>query len=138
VINVRIIKAFEGPRHDRLEGIWRRLGTLYADKIHLIVHENPGAVRNHARMLAEMWDEERNRPETHAIITEMDFLPAPGWLSIEPESILASEYCTRNPYTRELVRHGCPGAWFLLLNKENLDRLDFSAGGPGNDPAARS
>lgn len=136
--NVHIIKAFEGPRHDRLERIWQTLAALYSDQARVIVHENPGATRNHARMLAEMWEDEQRRPETQAIITEMDFLPAPGWLNMdEPDPILASEYCTRNSYTRELIRHGCPGAWFLLFKKENLDRLDFSAGGPGNDPAAK-
>jgi hypothetical protein len=145
-INVWLIRAFEGPRHARLEAIWNKFAELHKDQIHLNIFENKGAVRRHDECLEEIWSVEKGLPESRAIITEFDFLPFPsfvqwptqnhGQLTLR-EPIQAAEYCVRDPVSKKLRFCGIPGAWFIRISKALLRstaRLCYTSGGPFNDP----
>src|SRR5262245_57396053 len=157
--NLHLIRAFSGPRHARLEAIWRRVGALCPNAA-IYIHDNlsQGAARaplQHGQMLQAIWEEEKARPEATCIFTEFDFLPSILGLTgaiagaNRERPIWAAEYATRDPYSRRLRRWEIPGAWFVRVNKRHpvmragldsqrggLHRLDFTAGGPANDPAA--
>lgn len=137
-VNVNLIRAFEGPRHTKLEGLWDCVAEYLSRDVRLHVLSNLGARLCHADCLNEMWDAERARPERYAIFTEYDFLPnLRGWFTPlgDATPLLGVEYATRSPLTKRLEHHGIPGAWYLLVDKERVKELDFTAGGPFNDPA---
>jgi hypothetical protein len=181
--NLHLIRAFEGPRHTRLERIWERVGAL-CPGVSIHVHDNlskgggPPPLQ-HGQKLQEIWEGEKADPSAPVcIFTEFDLLPdLPGILGAHEEGLFAgpcaggdgvrqggdglhrpaapldirgglsdrpiwaAEYATRDPYTRRIRRWGLPGAWFVRI--DNLSpllvgvRLDFTAGGPANDPAAK-
>jgi hypothetical protein len=135
MINVNIIRIFDGPVHQRLEQIWRHYKKHHEFNLH--VFDNTKLQLRHDVAYNEIWRKERNRGERFAIFTEFDFLPGPGFLStsIGDSAVKAAEYCTRNSDTMELEWHGIPGAWFILIDKEWTPPLDFSSAGPFNDPA---
>lgn len=119
-INVNIIDIFQGPRHDRLRRIWNKIGTL--PNIRLNWFQNSVGF-THGACLEIMWAEELRRPERYCLFTEADFLPNKNWLPLHkltPERpIHAAEYCTRDPVTLQLRKHGIPGGWFVLIDKTN-------------------
>ena len=139
-INVNLIRAFSGPRHDRLERVW---DVILEHQKHLVtghIFANPGAHMSHAQCLNALWEEELKRPEPFALLTEYDFLPnLPLWLPTihlaGNSPILAAEYITRDPKTRRLLHHDIPGAWYILIDKTRIGALDFSGAGDFNDPA---
>lgn len=143
-INVLLIRAFTGPRHAQCEAIWQKFAEEHRDHVNLRIRNNPGARLSHGECLQEMWEEELKRDEDRCVITEFDFLPAPGlatwpWdrLSLR-EPIEAAEYVTRDSSTHRLLPHGLPGAWFIRISKPLVARpsgLCFLSGGPFNDPA---
>lgn len=149
-VNLHLIRAFEGPRHTRLERIWERVAALVAPQgVVVKIHDNLDRMSkrqlSHGEKLQEIWEGEKADPAPQAIFTEFDFLPdlvglgAGHWPAGVDRPILAAEYATRSPLGRRLVLHGVAGAWFVRINKRLLGdaRLDFTAGGPGNDPAGR-
>jgi hypothetical protein len=149
--NLHLIRAFQGPRHARLERIWDKVAVLVKPQVQVHIHDNIGIPRNHGEMLQEIWEEEKGRPESFTIFTEFDFLPNPAflahgytvpWLELgvgTVRPIHAAEYATRNPYTRRIQRTGLAGAWFIRVVKRDVlgAALDFRAGGPFNDPGGR-
>lgn len=140
-VNVNLIRAFDGPRHANLEFLWDLVAEHCQKDIRLHVLANPSARLRHSQCLNEIWNTERNRPERYALLTEFDFLPYfGGFLPLDrltPKApILACNYATRDPQTLKLAEHDCAGAWYVLIDKENAPKdLDFTDGGPGNDPA---
>lgn len=135
IINVNIIRIFEGPRHDKLEAIWRWYTCLHSNQMTLHVFDNTHLRLPHDRAYERMWVQEENRPEQFTIFTEFDFLPGADFLNVRPASILAAEYCTRDPSDHRLQRRGIPGAWFVTVDKNAIKyRPDFRSGGPFNDP----
>lgn len=112
MINVHLIRAFEGPRHDRLERIWKILAEIYADRATVWVHDNLKEQQPHATMLEAIWQDVIRQEQEDVLITEFDFLPEPGWLDPIGESEVA-EYCTRDPYSRTLQQHGLAGPWWM-------------------------
>lgn len=140
MINVNIIRAFEGPRHERLELLWAVIAEYCKKDISLHIYPNLGAKLSHAECLNYMWIEELKRPEPFALITEFDFLPnLRTWLPtkylLTDAPVLAAEYCTREPESSKLLSHDLPGAWYILIDKTRVGDLDFSGAGPFNDPA---
>jgi hypothetical protein len=145
-VDVGIINIFEGGIHHRLRKIWAKIEALpkpYPWKVHWF--ENPDMLC-HGDMLQRMWRVLRELPARYVLLTEHDFLPGndfPGVSQFDlhmPETaVLAAEYCTRDPNSYKLKEHGHPGAWYILIDKDRLGRreLDFTAGGPFNDPAAK-
>lgn len=145
-VAVGIIKVFEGPLHDRLRKIWKKLETMpnpFEWKIHWFENFD---MQCHGAMLQTMWETLRKLDSRYILLTEHDFLPGPAFPGIgqfelyPPDTaVLAAEYCTRNAQTYKLEEHGIPGAWYILIDKERLGerKLDFTAGGPFNDPAAK-
>lgn len=134
-MHVYVIDAWEGPRHDKARAIWRR----WADITGLPVHLFPSA-GSHADTLRAIWTEASGAGRL--VITELDFLPYYGlvdWPVFTAQCPAeTAEYCTRDPISWRLVPHGLPGAWFIRMDTKHLHdptALDFSAGGPFNDPA---
>jgi hypothetical protein len=134
MINVNIIRIFKGPRHDRLEFLWKKFAEKHADLMTLHVFDNRSLRMSHDWCMTRMWEKEQQRPEALAIFTEFDFLPGPQFLNVKPECVAAAEYCTRASESRRMQTHGMPGAWFVAVNKELCGHLNFFAGGPFNDP----
>lgn len=52
--NVNIIRAFQGPRHSKLERIWQYYRQRHDINLH--VYDNPEALLNHGQALQRMWD----------------------------------------------------------------------------------
>jgi hypothetical protein len=136
-INVNLIRAFEGPRHARLEQIWQKYARQYEDRMHLHVFDNLGAKLNHADCLEAIWEAETRRPERYTIFTEFDFLPGPDFLKAPSSAVEAASYVTRNPGTRNLTIFNKAGAWFVAIDKQLGGDLRgaFRVGGAHNDPA---
>lgn len=139
-ISINLIRAFEGPRHKKLERVWQYAANFHFPDARLHILDNPGGRDSHAHCLNRIWDQERRRPERYAVLSEFDFLPDPdNFLDLdqvnEEYPVAAVEYVTRDPYTRKLLGHGFPGAWYILVDKQACPDLDFTAGGPFNDPA---
>lgn len=147
-VSVHLIRAFVGPRHQRLENIWSRVAELVRPHgVAVIAHDNLQPTQlPHGEMLQKIWESEKDSPVPVTVFTEFDFLPILSGLQQPVFSggrpISAATYCTRSPFGRRLVVHpGVPGAWWIAVDKarlgSDLQRLDFRAGGPGNDPAGR-
>jgi len=136
-INVNLIKVFQGVRHDRLRGLWNGWAYRHRDEFTLHWWSNPGWF-GHAEALQSIWEEELRRPERFTIITEADFLPGRAFnlshLCTPERPIVAAEYCTRDPETLDLTHHDCPGAWYLLIDKDHAPKLNFRPAGKHNDP----
>ncbi len=152
-VNVNLIRAFEGPIHERLERIWERLAANYKDYFTLRVFENTGAALRHAEALEEIWKEETKRPEEVAIFTEFDFLPTRGfeWV-VDPNChysgamVEAAPYVVRDATTlKQSIVPETAGAWYLCFVKSWLMgnchdmsgtiRNGLRDGGKFNDPA---
>lgn len=133
--HVRLTRAFEGPRHDRLEKLWVCIAEYAKDRIRLIFEPNIGARASHAKMFQRMWAKDSEFENRFLLLTEMDFLPelAGQWLpvSLFEESAkvnaVATQYYTRNPNNMRLVRHaGKPGGWWVLVDKTRAPaQLEF-------------
>jgi hypothetical protein len=142
LINLNLIRAFEGPRHAALEAIWRRFAEAHKGKLRVYIFDNIGVPRRHDECLNCIWCEESQRPGEVAVLTEFDFLPF-AELATAPSpgtAVEASEFCSRDPATLELLPTGRPGPWLVRINKGLLPGdavLDFTAGPPTNDPASR-
>lgn len=139
-VSVNLIRAFDGPRHKKLERAWTYFMEFLCPEATLHVYDNPGGRDSHAHCLNRIWEQEARRPTRYAILTEFDFLPSPlfftdlDWVD-ELHPVAAAEYVTRDPYTRQLQHHGIPGAWYILVDKKRCPDLDFSPAGRFNDPA---
>lgn len=148
MVNVSIIRAFEGPRHSKLELIWDVIAEYYEDDLSLNIFVNPNARLSHAACLNEMWKQELDRTASSAILTEFDFLPdlhTTVWLYPDHDCevglsseypIIAPQYVIRHPDTGMLgAVSRTPGAWYLYIDKTVIGHLDFSPSGSHNDPA---
>lgn len=142
-VNVNIIRAFEGPRHSRLEFLWDCLAEYYQQEFKLHVFANPRATLRHSECLRRIWEAERSRPERYCVLTEFDFLPFSGLPPIhllKPDRpVVACKYAQRDEQTKALTQYpDVAGAWYVLIDKENAPAdLDLGDGGPGHDPGGR-
>jgi len=141
MINVNIIRAFEGPRHDIAEAIWHGLAAC-TNKWRLIVHDNLGAPRLPEQMLEHMWEDEQTRPERFAVFSEFDFLPGPEFpgthLIDKPNGpvFAAAEFVYRLQESKQLENRGCSAMWWWAADKFQLRGIPFSKWGErDNEPS---
>jgi hypothetical protein len=128
-VAVRIIKIFEGPRHERLYNIWEAIAEWNQREMVLRWYSNHQGLR-HAPAFEAMWQEEREFDEDRVVFTEADWLPDlkhPDWLlqgvfDRKPTvGVAACMYAKRKPGTRQLVQFkDSPGGWFLSMDKRRL------------------
>lgn len=138
---VNLIRCFEGPRHDVLEGLWDGIAEHESERCRLLVHPNRAMVR-HDVMLERLWNKIRDRDERYVLITEYDFLPdledwLPTYFLSEEEPVLAAQHCWRHAKTRKMLPHGYPGGWYILVDRLLCPDLSgaFRAGPhPRTDP----
>jgi hypothetical protein len=140
-IDVWVIDAFEGPRHDRLKAIWKEYARQHAAQMCLRIFPNIDGRLSHGECLEKIWKKAKADPTDRVIITEFDFLPAPEmvqwpWQELTlREPVHAAEYCTRDARTKQMHLHGIPGAWFIRISKPLLNgHLLYMPGGKFNDP----
>jgi hypothetical protein len=117
ICNVLLIRAFEGPRHERLERIWVEVAKRAP--IRLRIFDNRSMRLRHAQCLAQMWSEEVWRTERACLFTEFDFLPYDRfWEGASNADIAATQYCTRSPSDLRLTTHPqLAGAWYIHIKK---------------------
>lgn len=134
MIHVNVIRAFEGPRHQQLELLWRWYANMHANQMKLCVFDNTKLQLSHATAYERMWEQESRRDARYTIFTEFDFLPGPDFLKVRPDTAIAAQYVVRDPTTKDLRKFSFPGAWFVMIDKDTVQRPNFSCGGPFNDP----
>jgi len=142
MLNINLSRSFTGPRHAKLEEIWRAWADAHKDQVQLHIFENPQGRLLHDICLQAMWAQEKKRPEPRAVFTEFDLLPYPSlaqWVGhlnlVEP--VEAAEYCTRDPGTKKALWHGLPAPWVVRVQKSFLKDnavLSFWRAGQFNDP----
>ena len=143
--HIRIARAFEGPRHDRLAKIWDCIAEYAQDDVRLIVEPNLNPRLSHAEIFERMYAKDVKEPNRYLLLTEYDWLPDLGgdWLPThvfdqEEIAVLATQYYTRNPTSMHLRKHpGLPGGWFLLIDKTRAPHIRTFHGtpDPGNQLA---
>ncbi len=135
MIAVRLIRIFEGPRHDRLYNLWDAIAEYLQNKMILRWFNNSGGL-DHAGALHAIWSEELEFDENRLVITEHDFLPDlgnPDWMLQEdldenPDIAIAGAcYGKRQPGTKALKNwQRTLGAWFMSFDKSKCpDFLKF-------------
>lgn len=140
-VKTRIIRAFEGPRHDRLYSIWDAIAE-YQPECNLEWFPNPnGWAYSHGEAFNAIWEEERDRPSRYLLLTEADFLPDLQWKrwfspkNLGPDAAAQGvAYVTRDPDTMEAMTRNFPGGWWILIDKTLAPRdLEFrGTPDPGN------
>jgi hypothetical protein len=129
---VHLIRAFDGPLHERCERAWRRFHAVNRDNFDLIIHENRHQRVDHPEMLNLLWYEHHADPYRYLVFSELDFLPHPTKF-LRPLSRLnattpvsAAESVTRDAETQQLVRHGKTAPWYMSFLKSACPRsLNF-------------
>jgi len=134
VITVRIIRIFEGPRHDLLRSIWNVIAEYAQDKMVLKWFPNT-AGWDHTECLNRIWTEEQDDPSGRLVITEHDFLPDLNYddwllqkdLEISDVALAGACYSKRAPGTRCLTNfQDVVGPWFMSFDKTKCPgQLEF-------------
>lgn len=142
LVDVRLIRVFEGLRHDRLRLIWDVIAEYCSNSIRLKWFENSRGQLRHAECLNHMWRESLDGPANRVVFTEADFLPnlhSSDWLLqedlAEPDVAFSGVcYAKRAPGSRKVVNFkDVAGAWFLSFDLTRCP-TDFDFDGP-MDPA---
>lgn len=134
LVSVRLIRAFEGPRHDRLRDLWTAIAEYSAPYVRVEWFPNQGALLSHGDAFQRIWIEENSREPQYVLMTEEDFLPRltrgyRGWTGCSyfqrrkgaPAVLLP--YHTRNPGTRKLILHpGLSAGWYIAIDKQTAPR----------------
>jgi hypothetical protein len=127
-ITIRLIRAFDGPRHQRLRRIWQAIAEYIAPEANVRWFVNERRLR-HAECFDKMWHEEQEFDNRIVLFTEEDFLPdlAVGlfnWMGIstfktDEQAAVATMYCTRCPKNRSVLQAGDKaGGWFICIDKD--------------------
>lgn len=135
---IRIARAFEGPRHERLEKIWDCIAEYAQEDARLIVEPNLRPRLSHADIFERMYHKDLVAENRYLLLTEFDWLPDLGgdWLPTHVfqetnADVIATQYYTRNPQTKRLRRYkGLPGAWYILIDKERAPVIGSFHGSP--------
>jgi hypothetical protein len=126
-ITIRLIRAFDGPRHQRLRDIWTAIAEYIAPHISVRWYANEKGLR-HAQAFDVMWREEEEFNNQIVLFTEEDFLPdltmgRRNWTGLssfqdEKQAAAGVMYCTRSPKSREVLQYGDKaGGWFICIDK---------------------
>ena len=125
MITVRIIRVFDGPRHDLLRSLWECIAEYARDQMILKWFPNDRGW-DHTECLNRIWTEEQQSPSSRLLITEHDFLPDlnyDDWLLQKdlkaPDVALAAAcYSKRAPGTRTLANfRDIVGPWLMSFDK---------------------
>jgi len=138
---IRIARAFEGPRHERLEKVWDCIAEYVQDDARLIVEPNRSPRISHADIFGRMYAKDSEEPNRFLLLTEYDWLPdlSGDWLPTHvfdetDLAVLVTQYYTRNPENMRLRKHqGKPGGWYILVDKARAPHIRTFHGEP--DPA---
>lgn len=143
IATIRLIRAFEGPRHDRLEKIWDAVAEYLPKSINVRVFSNVNGKLSHAECLQRMWREEEEFDNRYVVFTEFDFLPRLhdrdflGLQHFGRKSKVAgwgAHYATRDHRTRRIREvDNMLGGWFFVLDKSRCPKDLCFYGKP--DPA---
>lgn len=142
---IRLIRAFDGTRHQRLRDIWTAIAEYVQEDAVVRWFHNSRGLR-HAQAFDVIWREEQEFDNRAVLLTEEDFLPdlelgIAHWSGVSsfqrPDQAAAGVmYCTRSPKSRDLLQYqDKAGGWFICIDKEDFpgpDRISFE-GEP--DPA---
>jgi hypothetical protein len=146
-LTIRLIRAFDGPRHKRLRQIWQAIAEFVAPEVNVRWYHNEKGLR-HAQCFDAMWREEQEFDNKTVLFTEEDFLPDLdlgfwNWSGLstfqqDNQAAVGTMYCTRSPKSRDLFQQGeRPGGWFICINKELFPgpgHISFEGDpDPGND-----
>jgi hypothetical protein len=134
--SVNIIKIFDGPRHRRLELIWKNFHKQHEFDLHIF--DNTKLRLPHDQALNRMWEQEQRRDSDVTIFTEFDFIPGIAFLDptfYSEGAVHAAEYVVRDPESKNVLPQAIPGAWYIHIDREWTVPLDFSNFGTFNDPA---
>jgi len=129
-IVVRLIRAFDGPRHKRLRDIWTAIAEYIAPDVAVRWYANERGLR-HAECFDAMWREEQEFDNCIVLFTEEDFLPdlAVGmwnWSGLssfkqEEQAAVGVMYCTRATKSRDILQQGDnAGGWFVCIDKDKF------------------
>lgn len=124
---IRLIRAFDGPRHRRLRDIWTAIAEYVKEDAVVRWFANDKGLR-HAQCFDVMWREEQEFDNDAVLFTEEDFLPdlaigIQNWSGIssfkrDDQAAAATMYCTRSTKSRDLFQHGDQaGGWYISINK---------------------
>jgi hypothetical protein len=130
LLTVRLIRCFEGPRHERLYKIWDAIAEYIAPEANVRWYANPDVALRHAQCFDRMWQEELEFDNRYVLFTEADFLPdlavgLENWTgtTLLKDAAVGTLYCTRSEKSWKAMQHRdrC-GGWFLLMDKERIPR----------------
>ena len=128
MVDVRIIRSFEGPRNRRLLRIWEAIAEFSAPKVRVQFYNNRHARLHHGPAFNLLYDRARRDNVETLLLTESDFLPD---LSMGPAAwtgatrlrrhrdavAIAPVYATRDPQTRKLTEYpDLAAGWFVCLD----------------------
>jgi hypothetical protein len=129
---IRLIRAFDGPRHRRLRDIWTAIAEYIQQDVAVRWYANTKGLR-HAQCFDIMWREEQEFDNWGVLFTEEDFLPdlaldLDDWTGITSfhhtnQAAAATSYCTRSPKSRKLFQKAeLAGGWFICIDKEHFPK----------------
>lgn len=128
-VTVRLVRAFDGPRHDRLRTIWQTIAEYASPNVVVSWFANMGCRLSHADAFQAIWREECQRDDPPFVLfTEEDFLPelTGGWekwtglsfLGRHDAKALFLPYHTRDAARKFLLPHaGLTAGWYALIDK---------------------
>ncbi len=127
---VRLIRAFDGPRHQRLRDIWTAIAEYIRDVAVVRWYSNTTG-RRHAECFDAMWQEEQEFDNRLVLFCEEDFLPdldvgVENWSGLttfkrEEQAAVGVMYCTRSPKSYDMFQHAdTPGGWFISIDKDTF------------------
>jgi hypothetical protein len=133
-LTIRLIRAFHGPRHERLRNIWEAIAEYISPKVNVRWFANTKRLQ-HAECYDVMWREEQEFDNQYVLFTEEDFLPdltagignwtGLGSFKFATQAAVGIMYCTRSPKSREISQQGAvPGGWFICINKDRFPEAD--------------
>lgn len=126
--SIRLIRAFDGPRHKRLRDIWTAIAEYIKEDAIVRWYCNDKGY-SHAQCFDKMWHEEQEFDNRLVLFTEEDFLPdlevpIEKWCGLtsfrtDEQAAVAVNYCTRNSRSLGIVhREGMAGGWFICIDKD--------------------
>lgn len=140
-LTIRLIRAFDGPRHERVRTIWQAIAEYAAPVVNVRWFANTGGRLRHAQSYNRMWNEEVEFDNRFVLFTEEDFLPDLAmplsiWTGLrgfvdKNQAAVACMYATRSEKNFEMLQDGNkPGAWFVCMDKREMPRVFNFEGNP--------
>lgn len=127
-LTIRLIRIFDGPRHQRLRNIWTAIAEYIQDDANVRWYVNDKNL-SHGQAYDAMWREEQEFDNRVVLFTEEDFLPdlavgIENWTGItsfkrEDQAAAGVMYCTRCTKSHGIFQQGdVAGGWFICIDKD--------------------